>query len=79
MRVNQAVDVLVKEVQVVEEVKATEVQKARIAEELKATGVHLHPVEWELLYGDGRRGQLDQWSLTAVQPESSVSYAFRML
>ncbi len=45
MRVNQAVDVLVKEVQVVEEVKATEVQKARIAEELKATGVHLHPVE----------------------------------
>jgi len=52
VRVNQAVNVLVKEVQVeevqvVEEVKATEVQKARIAEELKAkaTGVHLHPVE----------------------------------
>ncbi len=47
---NQAVNVLVKEVQVeeievVEEVKATEVQKARIAEELKATEVHLHLVE----------------------------------
>jgi len=45
VRANQAVDVLVEEAQVVEEVKATEIQKARIAEELKAIGVHLHPVE----------------------------------
>ncbi len=45
VRVNQVVDVLV-EVQVVEEVKATEGRtEARIAQEAKATGVHLHPVE----------------------------------
>jgi hypothetical protein len=48
VRVNQAVNVLVEEGQVVEEVKATEAriaEKLKAAQEAKAAGVHLHPVE----------------------------------
>ncbi len=83
---NQIVNVLVKKIQIekiqiVKKVKTTEIQKTRIAKKLKTKTieVHLHSMEWELLYDDGRRDQLDQWSLTAVQPESSIFYAFRML